>query len=416
MILSLPGIDPSRRTLAVFSQAYVPDPTSVGQHMHDVAAEMVQRGWQVVVLTSDRGYEDPSKQDPSRERLDGVDVIRLPMSSFGKSSIPVRLAGGCIFLSEAVTIALGLPRIDHVLVSTSPPMCAMGGVALHRLRGVPYTYWAMDLNPDQIVAVGLLAPESMPVRAFDWINRQVQSRAKHVIALDHHMARRLEGKAPVGDKLTVLPPWPHSDNRKPIVEHSENPFRRKLGLGDTRGIMYSGNLSPSHPVTTILEAAQQLQHEERLVFLFIGGGLGRAEIERYVCDHGLRNVRTLPYQPLSEVPYSLAAADVHLVAMGNKMVGIVHPCKIYGAMAAGRPVIALAPRESHLTEIVLESGIGWHVEQGDVSGAKSVLRTAATIPLAKLAEMGRRARTVVDDRFSRSMLLGRFCDVLEQRL
>src|SRR5262245_45133212 len=107
-----------QRTLLVLSQVYVPDPASVGQHMHDVAKEMVRRGQRVIVLTADRGYDDPTVRYPRRERIDGVEIVRLPASSFGKSSIAVRMAGGSAFVAQALVIALGLPRIDRVLVST----------------------------------------------------------------------------------------------------------------------------------------------------------------------------------------------------------------------------------------------------------------------------------------------------------
>ena len=73
--------------LLILSQVYVPDPASVGQHMHDAAAEMVARGWRSVVLTSARGYDDPSRKYPSREVRDGVQIRRLALSSFGKRSI-----------------------------------------------------------------------------------------------------------------------------------------------------------------------------------------------------------------------------------------------------------------------------------------------------------------------------------------
>src|SRR4051812_1147957 len=135
--------DTSRPTVVVFSQVYVPDPTSVGQHMHDVAAELVRRGLRVIVLTSDRGYEDPNQRFSRYEQRAGVHVIRLPLSSFGKRSVPIRLLGAGAYLSEAVALALTLRRIDRVLVSTSPPMCAAAGLALLRARRVPFDSWIM---------------------------------------------------------------------------------------------------------------------------------------------------------------------------------------------------------------------------------------------------------------------------------
>ncbi len=76
----------SARSLLLLSQVYPPDPAAVGQHLHDAAREMARRGWTVRVLTSARGYADPSARYPARERLDGVDVRRLGWGSFGKGA------------------------------------------------------------------------------------------------------------------------------------------------------------------------------------------------------------------------------------------------------------------------------------------------------------------------------------------
>ena len=116
----------SQKTFLFISQVYVPDPASVGQHLHDAAAALVRRGHRVVVLTSGRGYEDPSLRYPAREIRDGVEILRIPMASFGKGSIANRLAGGLLFLAQATLRAVlktVVSQVDRVLVSTSPPNC-----------------------------------------------------------------------------------------------------------------------------------------------------------------------------------------------------------------------------------------------------------------------------------------------------
>jgi colanic acid biosynthesis glycosyl transferase WcaI len=404
--------DTSRPTLVIFSQVYVPDPASVGQHMHDVAAEHVRRGMRVIVFTSDRGYEDPSQRFARYEQRAGVHVIRVPLSSFGKRSVPIRLAGAGVYLAESLALALALRRIDRVLVSTSPPMCAAAGLALHRARGVPFDYWIMDLNPDQIVALGSLSADAKLVRALDWLNVQALQHACHVITLDRFMAERVCAKHPVGSKLTVLPPWPHVRADATLESPSISHFRDEHDFGAARVVMYSGNLSPVHPVTTLLDAAYRLKDEARLLFVFIGGGAGREQIERALLERALPNIRTLPYQPLAALAQSLSAADVHVVAMGNAMVGIVHPSKIYGAMAVGKPILALAPKTSHVAELVTAERIGWVVAHGDVDGAARVLREIASAPASILAEMGQRAREVARVHFDRESLIARFCNAL----
>ncbi len=53
-------------TLVIISQVYPPDPASVGQHMQDAAKALAQRGLDVRVLTSARGYNDSSAKYPPR--------------------------------------------------------------------------------------------------------------------------------------------------------------------------------------------------------------------------------------------------------------------------------------------------------------------------------------------------------------
>lgn len=402
-----------KRRLVIVSQVYVPDPASVGQHVHDAAAEMARRGWDVRVYASARGYDDPARKYPARETLDGVTIRRLPLSSFGKGSIAARLAGGFVFLLQASLHVIFGGRVDAILASTSPPMCGIFAAILSKLKRAPVSFWAMDINPDQMVVMGKVGERSLAARAFDVQNRAILRRSRAVIALDRFMAERLERKTPVAKKTTIIPPWPHIETIDDVLPHAENRFRAEHGLEGKFVIMYSGNMSPAHPVQTLLEASLSFADREELVLMFIGGGNGKAAIEAFIAEHKPQNVRLLPYQPLSELRYSLSAADVHLVAMGDPMVGVVHPCKVYGAMAVGRPILFIGPRPSHVSDILDEHGVGWHVAHGDLEGMEQTVETMLSTEGAALEAMGRKAQSVVADRFSKQRLCGAFCDALE---
>ena len=395
-------------TLVLFSQVYVPDPAAVGQYMHQAAAAMVQRGYRVIAFAADSGYEDPGQRFARYEHLDGVHVVRLPFSSFGKNSIRNRLLGGSIFTTEASLLAAALPRVDHVLVSTNPPMIGAAGIALALSRRSRLSLWMMDINPDQIVAAGRMTASSLPVVGFDWLNRHTLLRAQNVVTLDPFMAERITAKCAQSPRPEVIPPWPILSVGE-LDGSAGQRFRAQHGLTDKRVLMYSGNLSPLHPVDTLLEAARALEDDPRLVLVFIGGGSARERI----AASGLKNLRLLPYQPLSQLAESLSAADVHLVSMGDAMVGIVHPSKIYSAMAVGRPILALGPRRSHIASLVREHRIGWHVEHGAVADAVSALREIASTEPEPLAQLGARAHAAIRRDFDPARLITRFCGILE---
>ena len=337
-------------------------------------------------------------------------ACRSPRS--GKSSILSRLIGSVSFVLQCSLRGLFARRLVGILSSTSPPLCPLAAVFLSAVRRRPIGYWVMDLNPDQAVALGQAEAGSWKVRAFDAMNRMILRRAARVVTLDRFMAERVNRKVDVGERMAVMPPWPHQDHLEPVA-HQDNPFRAEHGLEGRFVIMYSGNHSPSSPLTTILEAALELQDTPELAFLFIGGGLGKKEVERTIAEHRPSNIVSLPYQPLDRIKYSLSAADVHLVAIGPSMVGMIHPCKVYGAMAIARPILLLGPTPCHVSDILERHRVGWKIEYGDVEGAVRTLREIARTDPRELAAMGERAHRVVEEEFSKQLLLGEFCDALE---
>ncbi len=406
-----------QRTFVIFSQVYVPDPASVGQHLHDVAAEMARRGWRVIVHVSGRGYDDASIKYPRRETRDGVEVRRIPLASFGKKTIARRVAGTASFMGQVLLRGLVSKRPDVLLVSTSPPMIGFVGRLVTWLRGfgerIPLVYWAMDLNPDQLIAMGKLKETDRAARFLENNNKKILDRSDLVVALDRFMADRLRPRTTDLDgRLLVIPPWPHEDHVEQVA-HADNTFRDEHGLQGKFVVMYSGNHSPANPLDTLLEAAKRLKDNGRFVFAFIGGGVQKKEVEAFVRENDLKNALCLPYQPIESLKFSLSAADVHVVSLGGDMVGIIHPCKVYGSMAVARPVLFFGPKPSHVSDLLDAHGIGRHVDHGDVNGAVAAIEALAALPAEEREAMGDVARRVLTESLSQQKLCGVMCDRIE---
>ena len=148
--------------------------------------------------------------------------------------------------------------------------------------------------------------------------------------------------------------------------------------------------------------------------MFVGDGAGKAEVERFRLEHDLSNVLSLPYQPAETLSMSLSAGDVHVVSLGNRMAGIVHPSKVYAAMAVGRPLLYLGPPSSHVNELLERHRIGWRVAHGDVDGAVTTIRSImAQAPRAR-GEMGARARRAIEVELAPDRLCSILCDAVER--
>lgn len=403
---------PYRRTLLIFSQVFVPDPASVGQHLYDVAREMTRRGYRVRVYTARHGYDDPSRVYKPRENLNGIEIRRLPFSSFGKSTILTRALGTISFQIQAIFRGVFTGHLAGVFFSTSPPLIGFAATVVRMFRTIPIAYWAMDLNPDQLIAIGKIKKDD-PLAAFlESANRMILKNASLVIALDRFMAQRIHARAKTKRKLVIIPPWPHQTSIASVA-HEENPFRKKHGLEGKFVIMYSGNHSPSNPLDTLLNAAEQLKGDPNIRFMFVGGGIVKKELEATVRERGLSNVICLPYQPLEELRYSLSAADVHVVSLGQYMVGIIHPCKVYGAMAVGRPVLYFGPTPSHISDLLDAVPFALRVNHGDVEKAISAIRELQSLSARQRKEMGDLAQQLLSRAFSQQTLCNRLCDGLQ---
>lgn len=407
------GHQPTCRLL-VISQVYPPDAAAVGQYVADACEEVASRGWDVVVYTSARGYDDPMQRYPRREIRRGVIIRRLPLSSFGKRSIPIRLFAQVLFLTQACGRALFAGRFTSLLVSTSPPFAGFFGAVLSLAKRVPLIWWAMDLNPDQMIAAGKLQPLAFLARVFDWMNRVTLRQARAIVVLDRYMKDRVVAKLPahraLADKVHVLPPW-SLDSHLRAMDDEATAFRSLHGLNGRFVVMYAGNHSDQNPLDTLLAAANALAERDDLRFVFVGGGNGKAEIDRRVAA-GAKNIVSLPYQPIERLAATLGAADAHVVSVGNSMVGIVHPCKIYSAMAVGKPIFLFGPERCHAADILQGAAAGWHVAHGDAAAARAAVEEAASLSLDARQAMGVRAAEVIARDFSRARLIEQFVELL----
>ena len=336
----------------LLNQCFHPDLMATGQYLSQLAVGLVERGHGVTVVTSDRGYDDPSIRFPRRETWQGVRIIRIPSFSFGKETKLRRALNFGSFLTICAWRLLFLRRFDVVVALTSPPLISLLGALFVRLKGGRFCFWVMDLNPDEAIAAGWLKEDSFTASLLQRLLKYSLRHASEIIVLDRFMKQRILAKGIDQRHVTIIPPWSQEDSVR-FDDEGRQAFRARHGLSEKFVVMYSGNHSPCHPLDTLLEAARRL--DDRFVFCFVGGGSEQAKVKGFGERHGLNNVKCLPYQPLNEISGSLSAADLHVVVMGDNFAGIVHPCKIYNVMTIGVPVLYIGPAASHVADLAAQS-------------------------------------------------------------
>ena len=397
--------------ITLINQTFYPDVVSSGQHLADLALNLVGRGHEVTVVTSRRAYDDPEKVFPKQETWRGIRILRVSATGFGKRARWRRAADFATFLWSCCWRLFRLPKQEVVVAMTSPPLVSFVGAWFARLRGGRFYYWIMDLNPDEALAAGWLAPGSFAARWLERCSRFSLRHAAKVIVLDRFMQKRILDKGIDAGKIVVIPPWSHDSDVQFDAEGRAR-FRKLHGLDDKFVIMYSGNHSPCHPLDTILNAAKRLAGNREIVFLFVGGGSQFAQVRQFAVEHSLPNMLCLPYQPMDQLAGTLSAADLHLIVMGNLFVGLVHPCKVYNILRVGSPLLYIGPQPSHISEIL--QALNGHLPFGQVKHGAVDQAVQNILRLKESAsETTRERRLSLADRFSRKALLPQLVKVLE---
>ncbi len=364
------------------NQTFYPDVASTAQHASDLAAKLAGRGHDVTVVCSQRAYDDPAQRYPAREVWPGVQIRRIPSLGLGKTARWRRAADFGSYIANCTAHLATLPSFDLVVAMTSPPLISWLGAMFTALTGGRFVFWVMDLNPDEAVAARWLKPDSWAARRLSGMLEFSLRRATYVIALDRFMAQRIIDKGIEPNTVVTLPPWSHDHIVQYDVEGRDQ-FRKEHGLDGKYVVMYSGNHSPCHPLTTVLEAARQLRQRKDIAFCFVGGGSEFQTVKRYAREHGLTSISTVPYQPLNKLSASLSSADLHVVVMGDRFVGLVHPCKVYNIRSLNIPYLYVGPHESHVTDLEPSftaahgdvTAVVRHVESAANSGVNRVSST-----------------------------------------
>ncbi|HXX19622.1 MAG TPA: glycosyltransferase family 4 protein [Candidatus Acidoferrum sp.] len=391
--------------ILLFNEYYPPD-TSATAKMAALVAETLAQRHKVTVVAGRPSY-DPDERYPfallRRDVRNDVVVERVGSTAYPRHRMRRRVSNYLTYLALAVPRALAI-RSDVVLAMTDPPVAGMAGAFVARLSGRPFVYNIRDLYPDMAVGGDIVRP-SRWVERWEKMHRSALRQAARVIVLGDDMRARILAKGVHPERVVVVRDGTAFPASMPAPD---NPVVREIRCGFPFVVLHAGNLGFYGAWGTLLKAAEILRNENT-GFVFIGDGAHRAALQTATME--CANVRFLPFRPVDQVPHVMTAGDVHIVTVRRGLEGVVVPSKLYGILAAGRPVLAVADASSDAARIVVESGCGLAADPDDPAAVASALRKLRADP-ETLIEMGRRARETAQ-KYVRVNELQRFVGIME---
>jgi colanic acid biosynthesis glycosyl transferase WcaI len=393
-----------RPRLLVLNQYYHPGVEATA-HLLTELCESLASEYSVTVIT---GRLHDREGEPDYELRNGVAIVRVHSTSYDRAALHRRIANYFTYLARALRRGLVAERPDVVLCMTDPPL--VGNVAhLVALRfRCPFVVVSQDVFPEIAVMLGRLR-QPLVVQLLRMLIGFYLRHADRIVAIGPVMKERLVEKGAPADRIALIPNWVDTHAITPRAR--TNAWAQDHGLADRFVVMHSGNIGHAQNLDLLVEAVSELRDLAHLEVLLIGTGARVAHITELAQRLTRDQVRFLPFQPREILSESLSSADVHYLGLTPGLAGFVVPSRLYGVLAAGRPVIAAVEPRSETAALVQEVRCGIVVppDRPDVL-AETIRELAAGVH--DLSGMGRRGRDYVEAEDGRERAVARYRDLL----
>lgn len=362
-----------KKKLLIYAHYFYPDVASTGQILTELCEGMTDT-FDITVICVVPSYSGTIDEKYKTKRIykeehNGIKIIRVRVPEFQKSNKISRIKNLLAYFFNSLLATLKIEKQDYIYTISQPPILGgVLGVLGKWLKGGKLIYNIQDFNPEQTMAVGysknkLLLNTVMAVDKFSC------KKADKVIVVGRDMQETLRNrfnnkKVPknvfINNWINEKEIYPLEQNHPRIVE-----FKEKYNLKDKFIIMYSGNIGLYYDLENIIKVIGEFKDREDVVFAFVGDGTVKDKVEAYVKENNLSNVTFIPYQDKADLIYSLNAADIHWVVNAKGIKGVSVPSKLYGVMAAGKPVLGVLDEGSEARLIVEECNCGVCIEPGN---------------------------------------------------
>lgn len=398
--------------ILLLTQWFDPEPCFKGLQF---AKALQRRGHDVQVLTGFPNYPGGKLYKGyrvllyQRERMDGIEVVRVPLYPSHSRSAIGRIANYGSFALAAATLGLVLTRqADAVYTYHPPATVGLPAILFRLLRRCGTVYDIQDLWPDTLAATGMVNNRTVQRLVGAWC-AMIYRAATRVVVLSPGFKRRLVSRGVPEGKIEVIYNW--ADERTQMAVPAALPEAEVHLLAGKFNVLFAGNLGLAQALDTILEAAKRMRASRSdIQFVFVGDGVDKPRLQAAAADAGLSNVAFLPRRSPNDLEALYAKVDALLVHLRNdELFAITIPSKTQAYLLAGLPVIMAVAGDA--ADLVRNAGAGLTCPPEDPDAlAAAAIRLADMAP-AERAAIGRAGRVYYDRELALAEGVDRFLNV-----
>ncbi|MCI6265771.1 MAG: glycosyltransferase family 4 protein [Erysipelotrichaceae bacterium] len=371
--------DNNKKNLLIYAHYYIPDVASTGQIIKELAEGMLDK-FNITVICVVPSYtgiieKKYKTQKYYRENINGVDIIRIRVPEFTKSSKKSRIKNIIIYFFGAIFATFKVEKQDYVFSISQPPILGgMLGVFGKWIKHAKFIYNIQDFNPEQTMAVGY-SKNKLIMNLMMFLDKFSCRRSNLIITVGRDLVETVNKrfhnkKVP---KTVLINNWIDEKQIYPLKKDNEKvkEFKKKYNLENKFIIMYSGNIGLYYDLENIFKVIEKIipgtktSDGKEVVFAFVGAGTSLENLKRYKEEKNMDNVEFIPYQDKKDLIYSLNAADVHWCINAKGIKGVSCPSKYYGIAAVGKPILGVLEENTEVRFLIEETKGGLVSNPGD---------------------------------------------------
>ena len=285
-----------------------------------------------------------------------------------------------------------------VIWGTSPPIF-QGWTAwlLARLKGVKFLLEIRDLWPAFAIAMKVLK-NPLLIRLSTWLERFLYRHADQLVVNSPGFIEYIQQRG--GKNITLIPNGVDPDMFDPLDNGQD--FRQTNQLQSAYVVMYAGAHGISNDLEVVLAAARITAYDPRIVYVFVGDGKEKQNLENLAREWNLTNVRFMPPFPKTMMSKVIGGADACIAILKPvDMYKTTYPNKVFDYLAAGKPVLCAI--DGVIREVIETANAGEFVQPGNPQSLADTVFAFSNDP-EKYREMGLNGRRYVESHFNRHQL------------
>jgi glycosyltransferase involved in cell wall biosynthesis len=300
---------------------------------------------------------------------------------------------------------------DAYYLYSSPFFIGWMGCKLAKIA--PTVYNAQDLFPDTLIKIKGYGEGNPMIKFFRKMERKVYKKNTRIITISEEMKRTIMAQECPADKIDVIYNWADTETLH-HVERADNKLMDELNVPKDQFIVsYAGDIGLFQGWPVIVEAAKRVHAvKPDVLFVIIGSGSYKAQLEKQVADEKLDFIEIRPMQPASRCAEIYSIGDLELVSIEPGLSKMALPSKTFVIMSSGSAVLSLVDQTSDIAQLIKSLDMGYTLEHGDPEALKNVILEAYE-KRDHLTEQGKNARKFAEENAARKTQTKKYYDVIK---